>query len=165
MDEIMDELSFEINGYKPLGMLNIILALATDGPSAWGIYTITQGEGGAGLLCLIGGIVCLAILIIRNLAMQSVPKVIAFTLLQILVGTLAVVFIALSIVYNILEAQDGTTTYHTSSSNANYTSGNTSKNTASGYDYTSGQEELARSYGFASAEEARLNGIDVKTML
>lgn len=143
--------------------MNLFLSAVVDILVVFGIYTITESEEKIGLICLIIGLTCLAFLIVRNLKIESIPKIIAFTLLQILVGSVAIIVLIIYFAYCAIEGNESEVS-KTNYSTPDYTSSN-NKNTESAYDYTSAQDELARSYGFADSEHARLHGIDTKTML
>lgn len=170
-----------VNGYAPFCFFNIFLSLATVILVALGGLgignSIEENGFGAGLkmafsssgyykytgFLFVIGLACFVFLIIRNLKMQSVPKIIIFTILQLIIS--AVVGFVLLILFMLAGtfSSGGST-----SSVQNETPTNTQNkknNTGSAYDYTSGQDELARSYGFTDSEQAKLHGIDTKTML
>lgn len=131
----------------------------------------------AGIFFLVG-LVCFAVLIYRNRKIGSIPKMILYTLLQLVVGAVAC-FIGLIVITVFLIKGTGegirimNGTYDSSSSSGGsgfslgggIQSSSSKSSSGSARDYTSGQDELAHSYGFADAEQAKQNGIDTKTML
>ena len=175
---------FEVNGYYPLSMFNIVLGIITwisvitGGISTVELISIEGfGEGMkeafsqdnmyAGFVCLVG-IASFVFLIVRNLKIGSVPKMIMYILAQLAVSAL-IVFIAISVIFfkGLGSNPDGTPRGGGSSGNSRTAqhADNPKSSSDSAYDYTSGQDELARSYGFKDAEDARLHGVDTKKMM
>lgn len=186
----------KVNEYQPLRLLNVFLAVVVVLFGGMGGYfTISTMEGMkfvegircafsedadfpyAGFFFLVG-LVCFAVLIYRNRKIGSIPKMILYTLLQLVVGAVAC-FIGLIVITIFLikgtgegmRVMNGTYDSSSSSGGSGFSLGggnqssSSKSSSGSARDYTSGQDELARSYGFADSEQAKQNGIDTKTML
>ncbi len=158
---------FEVNGYKPLAMFNIVLAAITIVSvvvliSMTDFYhgftevldMIVDSDETADRICatlaLVGGPVSLVVLFIRNLQMKSVPKFIWYMILQYLLGAVLVAVAIVVIIFLILASFSGGNTVNEETEDTN--SGKKK--------YTDEEERYARAQGYYDAATANQQGLD-----
>lgn len=149
-------------GYNPLGFLNCLMIIGLFVLPITGLAMLESDSKWIGILLLIGAVACLVGLIVRNCVLKNPGKIILVTFFQLFAPALTL----LGFLYKTSGGIMGNAVTRANLGDTSYTgstSGSGSK--ASGYDYTSGQEDLAKQYGFSSAEEAKKHGVDVKKML
>lgn len=146
-------------GYNPVGFLNCLMIAGFFALPIVGIDMAAKGNTVLGIALLVGAVACLLGLIARNCVLKNPGRIALVTFFQILVALITVIYI----IYKMQLRTDKSGADNSSSKTVSSLLHGTDK--PSGYDYTSGQDELARNYGFSSAEDARMNGVDVKTMM
>lgn len=150
-------------GYNPLGFLNDLMIIGLFVLPITGLAMLESDSAWIGILLLIGAAACLVGLIARNCVLKNPGKIILVTFFQLLAPALTL----LGFLYKTSGGIMGNAATRANLGDTSYTGGSTfgTGSGASGYDYTSGQEDLAKQYGFYSAEEAKMHGVDVKKML
>lgn len=148
-------------GYNPLGFLNGLLIIGVFAFSLGAIGVMDSVGNGAGFLVALGAIACVAGLVFRNRILKNPMRIILVTGFQLLAPALTL----LGILYKRSGGIMGNAATRANLGGAASVVDNTPSYQPSARDYTSGQDELARNYGFANAEEAKKNGIDMKTMM
>lgn len=86
---------YEVNGYKPFGIVSLFLLFVAVIGIAMGISMMGEGEIWIGLLVLIVGVACLALQVIRNLKLQSPWEIIKTSILQIIMCIFIAFFVLL----------------------------------------------------------------------
>lgn len=148
-------------GYNPTGILNSLLITGIFAFPVGGMLLMENTGSELGMLVGLGAVGCLLGLIMRNLVLKKPVKIILVTFFQIVAPALTL----LGILY---KRSGGIMGNAVTRANLGGTSAGVShavSKQSSARDYTSGQDQLARSYGFANAEEAAKNGMNMKTML
>lgn len=150
-------------GYNPLGFLNCLMIIGLFVFPITGIVMMDNDALWIGILLLIGAAACLAGLIVRNCVLKNPGKIILVTFFQLFAPALTL----LGFLYKTSGGIMGNAATRANLGDTSYTGSSTSSagSRTSGYDYTSGQEDLARQYGFTDAKEAKAQGVDVKKML
>lgn len=149
-------------GYNPIGFLNCLMIIGLFALPIAGVVMMDSDNSLIGILLFIGAVACLIGLIARNCVLRNPGRIALVTFFQLFAPALTLIGIwykkSGGIMGNAVTRANLGGTY-TVNNGSNGTS------TASGYDYTSGQENLAKQYGFSNAEDARMHGVDVKKML
>ena len=150
-------------GYNPLGFLNCLMIIGLFVLPITGLVMLDSDSTWIGILLLIGAAACLVGLIVRNCVLKNPGKIILVTFFQLFAPALTL----LGFLYKTSGGIMGNAATRANLGDTSYTGGSTcgTGSGASGCDYTSGQENLAKQYGFSSAEEAKMHGVDVKKML
>lgn len=141
---------FEVNGYSPLAMFNIVLALITL-IGAGILYLLFDNFGFSGafdlrgtdktflMVALVATPVCFIWLIIRNLKMKSVPKIILYTVLQFV---LAIIIAAIYLIVFFFAGLFG----------------GSSSTTQTTKTYTDQENQYAKANGYYDAQTANQQG-------
>ncbi len=83
--------SISVNGYRPFNGLNIFLSLICGLTVVAAISTIAQGVSGVGLLAVLAAIVFFALILFRNRKVNSIPKMIEYSLFSVFLGICTVI--------------------------------------------------------------------------
>lgn len=158
---------FDVDGYSPMSLLNIVLAAITlVGGSLFVVYVGSYGFAGAFhaanggdrfvfIISLIATPVSFVLLIIRNLKIKSVPKIILYTILQFALAFVIVFYFFIRMIIK------GTSIFFGS---GNSSSSNSSDSTplfpSGGKKYTDEEEQYAKANGYFDAHAANNLGFD-----
>ena len=155
---------FDVAGYSPMSLLNIVLAAVTlAGGCIVTVFIGTYGFGGAFhssegiefIISLLAAIISLALLIIRNVKIKSVPKIILYTILQFVIAFVMLFYLLIrfvSIGTSVFFGRASGTPSGSSSSIKLFPSG--------GIKYTDYEEQYARANGYTDAQNANMLGFD-----
>lgn len=152
---------FEVNGYNPLSMFNIILALLSliGGILVGALFShygvqgalATLHNNGSDKYFLIFGLIatpiCFIVLIIRNLKIKSIPKFILYTILQYVSAVIVTIIYIIVFLFGMLLGGSSTTTSNT-----------TRKYGADEGSYSDLQNQQARAQGYSNGKEAEMSG-------
>lgn len=148
---------FEVNGYSPLSIFNIMLALATivgiiftkDNLARYGGFSELlnfdnpQNDGisiAINALLLGASVLCPVILLIRNLKIKSIPKYILYTVLQFVLGVIVgVIYLLILIIGSFFGGSNSSSKTKT---------------------YTNEEDQYAKANGYFDAQSANEKGFD-----
>lgn len=159
---------FDVEGYSPMSLLNIVLAAVTlVGGAIVVVFVGTYGFAGAFnssekmefIISLLAAIISFALLIIRNLKIKSVPKIILYTILQFVIASIIVFYFLIrliSIGTSVFFGRASGTSSSSSGSIKLFPSGG--KSSSGGYsDY---EEAYAKANGYDNAQQANESGFN-----
>lgn len=142
---------FEVNGYSPLSMFNIVLALITligggilyllfDNFGFNGAFELRGSDRTFLMVSLIATPISFIFLIIRNLKMKSIPKIILYTVLQFALAIIiAIIYLIIFFIGSLLGG---------------------SSTPAPTKTYTDEENQYAKANGFYDAQSANEKGFD-----
>ena len=139
---------FEVNGYSPLSMFNIVLAVIIM-IGGYVIYSLTHGSGFgkaqddkiALIISLIATSISSVLLFIRNLKIKSVPKFILYTILQFVLAIIVAIIYIIVFIFGLLV-------------------GGNSSSTSSRKVYSNEEDRYAKANGYFDAQSANEKGFD-----
>ena len=159
---------FDVEGYSPMSLLNIVLAAVTlVGVPIVVVFIGKYGFVGAFnssekmefIISLLAAIISFVLLIFRNLKIKSVPKIILYTILQFVIASIIVFYFLIRLIAigtSVFFGRASGTSSSSSSSIKLFPSGGIS----SSNEYTDYEEQYAKANGYTDAQHANMLGFD-----
>lgn len=148
-------------GYNPTGFVNSLLIIGIFVCPILGLWLADSSGNEFGMALAFGSLLCLAGLVVRNMVLKNPVQIVLVTLFQVIAPALTL----LGIIYKRSGGIMGNAVTQANLGGSGAVVHDSVTRRSSARDYTSGQDDLARKYGFADAEEAARNGMDMKKLM